>query len=384
MRFCSFSNSNSKLIQNARAGNLDRVRDLLRRGVDVNAQNEYGDAALVWASSNGHVEVVRALLKVEVVDVNIKDIDGGTALMYASWKGHLEVARDLLSHVGVDVNIKDINGETALIMASEKCYLKVIHALLNHVGVDVNIKDNGGNTALIVASEMGHLELIHALLNHTGVDVNIKDEYGKTALIVASKKGHLEVVRALLKHVGVDVNIKDKYGYTALDFARIKTNNGVARLLEEHMEHVKQNPAGSGAKHLEPCYPPCPNENSPSSDDAKIKQDRSRLLHVMNAASAEPVGFSLEYITQCLNSDKRKKLNAEEEQSPYEEDELNRKKDADLKQAVEGKRCRQEWINRTAGIGAVQRLIADPRLRNDNALQAMTPTLNKTETGISK
>ena len=60
------------------------------------------------------------------------------------------------------------------------------------------------------------------------------------------------------------------------------------------------------------------------------------------------------------------------------------KQDAELKQAVEAKRRRQEWFIRTAGIGAVQGLIADPRLRNDNALQAMTPTLNKTETGISK
>ena len=113
-------------------------------------------------------------------------------------------------------------------------------------------------------------------------------------------------------------------------------------------------------------------------------QDRSRLLHVMNVASAEPVDLSLEYITQYPSSDKPKNLNAEEEQSPQEEDERNRKMDADLKQAVEGKRPRQELFNRPAGSGAVQRLTADPRRRNDNALQAMTPALNKTETSVSK
>jgi hypothetical protein len=59
------------------------------------------------------------------------------------------------------------------------------------------------------------------------------------------------------------------------------------------------------------------------------------------------------------------------------------KQDAELKQAVEAKRRRQEWFIRTAGSGAVQRLTTGPGRRNDNALQAMTPALNKTETSIS-
>jgi hypothetical protein len=60
------------------------------------------------------------------------------------------------------------------------------------------------------------------------------------------------------------------------------------------------------------------------------------------------------------------------------------KQDAELKQAVEAQRRRQEWFIRTAGSGAVQRLTASPRRRNDIALQAMTPALNQTETSISK
>jgi ankyrin repeat protein len=286
MRLFTLWNSNAGLVQNARDGNLNRVLDLLQRGLDVNDKNEYGDTALVWASNNGHLEVVRALLKVEGVDVNIKDMDGGTALIYACWKGHLDVARALLSHVAVDVNIRDNNGETALILASEKGHLDIICALLKHNGVDVNIQDNDGKTALIVASDMGHLEVVCSLLKHEGVDVNIKDDDGKTALIVASKEGHLEVVRALVNYEVSNVNIMDKYGYTALDFARMKTKDGVARLLEEHMERVKR---------LE--------KEKPEGSDITIQQDRNRLLEAMKTSSADPVELSLDYIERCIKKD---------------------------------------------------------------------------------
>lgn len=103
----------------------------------------------------------------------------------------------------------------------------------------------------------------------------------------------------------------------------------------------------------------------------------------MNRTSAEPVELSLEYITQCRTSDLLKNRNSEEVRSPREEAERNRKIDAELKRIMEEKRWRQEWF-RTAESGAVQRSTADPSRRNDNALQAKTPTSDKTETRFSK
>ena len=50
-----------ELIDNARRGNLDKVRELLQRGANVNAKNVHGDTALNKASLNGHLEVICAL-----------------------------------------------------------------------------------------------------------------------------------------------------------------------------------------------------------------------------------------------------------------------------------------------------------------------------------
>ena len=266
--FGIFKSIDSLLIENARDGNLNKVRDLLRRGANVNAKNGWGITALMYASADGHVEVVCVLLNHDGVDVNIKNYIGDTALTWASYYGHLEV----------------------------------VHALLMHNGVDVNIKANNGNTALICASFNGHLELVRALLNHDGVDVNIqKDNDGDTALIMASWNGHVEVARALLNHDGVDVNIKNNNGKTALYRAREENKFDVARLLEEHMEREKHPKENEQNTHKKPeGETPVSEEKRPSSTDVALEKDQKLLLHVMNTSSADPVELSLEYIKRCL------------------------------------------------------------------------------------
>ena len=94
----------SELIQNAGNGNLDMVLDLLHRGTNVNAKdNLLGKRALMCASENGNLEVVRALLNFEDVDVNIKDNSGCTALDLACKEENDDVARLLEGFSGLNL-----------------------------------------------------------------------------------------------------------------------------------------------------------------------------------------------------------------------------------------------------------------------------------------
>lgn len=164
-----------ELIENARDGNCNKVRDLLCRGLLGQGPN-----------------------------VNARDVYGNTALMYASDNGHLDVVRLLLYHHGVEVNMKKDYSAAHCFAHNEN--VKPVNGIIYH---------------------------------HHGLNVNTKNDHGYTALICASSKGHLEVVRMLLNYNGVDVNVKDKYGRTALDVARDKEQDAIARLLEEHMAHEK-------------------------------------------------------------------------------------------------------------------------------------------------
>ena len=84
---------------------------------------------LHWSARNGHLEVVRALIKAGA-DVNAKDNDGWTPLHYSAWNGHLEVARALIE-AGADVNAKENGGSTPLHAAAEKGHKSVIKILEN-------------------------------------------------------------------------------------------------------------------------------------------------------------------------------------------------------------------------------------------------------------
>lgn len=52
---------NKQFVQAARDGDLELVKNLLQKGVDVNSKIE-GNTALHLASQNGHKEVVQILL----------------------------------------------------------------------------------------------------------------------------------------------------------------------------------------------------------------------------------------------------------------------------------------------------------------------------------
>jgi ankyrin repeat protein len=91
------------LIENARAGELDRVKALLAAGVGVDAEGDWSETALLAAAESGHVDVVRHLI-LAGADLNHSNAFRTTPLHKAAIGEHLEVLRLLLvagANVGV-------------------------------------------------------------------------------------------------------------------------------------------------------------------------------------------------------------------------------------------------------------------------------------------
>ena len=150
----------------ARARSLAEVKRLLNKGVDVNqGMTGHGTTALMWASANGHADMVDLLLAQEGVDVNQGRTDHGTtALMLASMYGRADVVAALLD-AGADPNQRTTKGgTTALMWASKKGHADVVAALLD-AGADPNqTRTTGGQTALTVASTDGARKLLAAAM----------------------------------------------------------------------------------------------------------------------------------------------------------------------------------------------------------------------------
>jgi len=76
---------------------VEVVKELIKAKADVNATNELY-TALMLASENGHMEVVKVLLAAGA-DVNVKSRTGNTALSQATEQGHSEII-ELLKKAG--------------------------------------------------------------------------------------------------------------------------------------------------------------------------------------------------------------------------------------------------------------------------------------------
>jgi cytohesin len=173
----------------ASAGDVERVRELLKKGANPNVRDEFGYTPLHWAAYEGHVDVVKLLLK-HGANLNARDEDGWTPLHRAASRGHVEVVKLLLEH-GADPNIKGA-GYTPLHVAAYVGYVEVVKLLLEH-GADPNIKNKSGSTPLHFAAFEGHVDVVRLLLEH-GADPTVKNKDGDTPLDVAREEGHREVV----------------------------------------------------------------------------------------------------------------------------------------------------------------------------------------------
>ena len=85
---------NEALVDAARYGEMDEVRDFLTRGARADA----GDG-LLYAAANGHEEIVQVLLEFGA-DVNKANVQGSTALHWACLNGHVSIVQLLIDKGG--------------------------------------------------------------------------------------------------------------------------------------------------------------------------------------------------------------------------------------------------------------------------------------------
>lgn len=121
----------------AEAGNLDRVKQMLSEGADVNAKDEHSLTALHWAARTGNTDIVRLLLD-QGADIKVKSDshDRATALHYAAMNGHTKTVQLLLER-GADIDAKEGSwGETARSLAKQWGFKKTERLLSEWQGRD--------------------------------------------------------------------------------------------------------------------------------------------------------------------------------------------------------------------------------------------------------
>ena len=257
-------------------GNASSVAALIQRGADVNAANDEGATALMWAVTD--LEKTKLLVEAGA-NVNAASADARTPLLIAAGiRGAAPVVRLLLDK-GADIKARGpgLIGETTALVQAAFIGDEEIFTLLVDRGADVEsvapfamglgaragcrgcadaaakFVGPSGFTGLLqaVIPPGGTAESVPRLLA-AGADPKSPGFDGRSLLMLtaASETAPVESVKALLA-AGVDLHAKDPSGRTALTYARMQGKTPVVALLEK-AGAVDGAPAPPAPKHYRP------------------------------------------------------------------------------------------------------------------------------------
>jgi ankyrin repeat protein len=199
---CSIVHAAEPLLANAvEKQDSEMIRQLLARGVDVNAPQPDGMRALHWAVYLDDFETTEAIVLADA-EVDSANRYGVTPLSVACTNGNPKIVKLLLER-GANPNATLLGGETVLMTAARTGRVEPVRALLAK-GAKVNAKERRQQTALMWAAAEGHLGVVDVLLA-AGADFKTPLESGFTPMLFAVRQGHTPVVKRLLR-AGIDVN----------------------------------------------------------------------------------------------------------------------------------------------------------------------------------
>jgi len=132
--------------------NIEKVKEKIEAGDDVNATNKFGETPLTIVSATNKIDVVKILIEAGA-DLNIRD-NSKYAALHAAVNHNNYIISKMLIEAGADVNIQDNDDDTPLFYAAYKTNIMLIK-LLTDAGADWFIKNKFDNYFIDYIIESG-------------------------------------------------------------------------------------------------------------------------------------------------------------------------------------------------------------------------------------
>ena len=136
--------------------NLQIIKELLKAKADVNGQDEDSATALYMASSNGDFRIVNKLLSFGANPNTFVKGTKWTPLIVASANGHIDVVKSLLK-AKADTHYQDVYGKTALHAAVQCNHVDIVNELIIQANVNPTLTTTDGETVLAIAMKQNPL-----------------------------------------------------------------------------------------------------------------------------------------------------------------------------------------------------------------------------------
>ena len=224
----------------SRNGHIKIVRILLKPQNKIGEKIEFDDfynkqESLSLAVDYDQMDMVAFLLS-NGASVNTQNLnDDDCPLIRACKKSNLEMVKFLLDQ-GADPDLNQYNEgcrpiDSALLVSCELGDIEIVRLLIER-NAPIEISGHRNWSPLMMAIDQGYLEIVRFLVDNRA---DIKSHFfkGKTPLIEAVIAGHIDIVKFLVSQ-NVDINAADEQGNTALDWAFAEGHSEIAKYLEEN------------------------------------------------------------------------------------------------------------------------------------------------------
>tara|TARA_Y100001960_G_scaffold135471_1_gene143714 strand:+ start:556 stop:2943 length:2388 start_codon:yes stop_codon:yes gene_type:complete len=204
---CKTGLNEKKLVESVIAGDLDRVKECISIGVDVNVKerqcfDQYGRGDLIhklrtplyYAVANTHIDILEYLVcsKARVTELFSINPDGTIDLFeLAESKEDKQIIKILRGVLAVKTL-----GQQDFFFIVRKQLLKLAKDLLDNKNIDVNLKDDIGDAPIHYAVCNNDFQMIDLLVNK-GVDLYSANKNGASIYRLAQLRGYTDMCQRI-------------------------------------------------------------------------------------------------------------------------------------------------------------------------------------------
>ena len=199
---------------------------------------------VICSSPGDHQELLKLMIKeLGRSLLNARDDDGCTALMYAVSNANIKCVKSLIANrANVNlINVQHTAGDNGALIDSIRLLdpnsrhsyntMMGIFDLLLNCGADVNKPCfHNKRTPIMYAADLGNVNCVEKLIQ-SGARVNYRDSEGHTVWTLAARAGNVDVLKCLIEDYGFDKNSIDKDGLSILYWAVHSGNIEAVRYL---------------------------------------------------------------------------------------------------------------------------------------------------------
>ena len=220
--------------------------------INFNGKTDRGKTALHFAAANENSEILLELIS-RGADVDARDEYGTTPLHEAAKNPNTAILQALISH-DAEIDAKCGNGETPLHYAARyNLNPDAIHLLVQH-GANTDAKDGHGATLLHYAASTENPEVVSAAIKYSpsgGYDAF--DNFNRTPVHFVAGNENKEVIQAVFECVDDSfVREQDFNGQTALHYAAQNENAAAILIfLDNHFSiEIQDNQGNIASKYI--------------------------------------------------------------------------------------------------------------------------------------